>query len=530
MRGRVVLLAAMLALGAGGLSAPAPAAAEMAIRIGNAGEPETLDPHVAVGIPDGRILNELCEGLVSATADNTLIPGAAERWTVSPDGRTYTFHLRKDGRWSDGSSVTAEDWVWSWRRALAPATRPVFPDLLFTIENAVAIAKGEAPPDSLGVRAVDPYTLEVRLIRPDPEFIYGLDNRGTFVVKRAAIEKHGAEWIRPGNHVCNGPFMLAEYVPQAHVKLVRNPHFREASQVRLDAVYFMAIEDQNTELKAFRAGALDVTNSVPPSQIDWVRANLKDSLRIVPYVATYYYYPNFDREPWKSNQDLRMALSLAIDRQAIVDKIAKGGQVPAYTLVPTAIPGYRPPLPEWASWTQEQRVAEARRLVAKAGYGPGGKPLAFEMLFNTSELHRQIAIAMASMWQQALGAKVTLVNTEFRVLLARMANRDFPDLIRRTWVWDRPVKHLENFRDPSRRSSTGFDDPEYNRLLAEAETSLDPGVYDALLAKAEAVAVARAAFIPIFHDTTRRLVSPKVKGWVDNAEDTHLLRYVWMEP
>ncbi len=521
-------VAAVLVLGLGLLTAP-PAVAEMALRLGNGAEPETLDPHAALGVPDGRITAALCEGLITSAIDGTEIPGAAESWTVGPDGRTYTFTLRAGAKWSDGAPVTAEDWVWSWRRALLPATRPVFPDLLFSIENAPAIARGEAPPESLGVRALDDRTFEVRLSRPDPEFLSGLDNRGAFPVNRAAVERHGADWVRPGNHVCNGPFMLAEYLPQSHVKVVRNPHYWDAANVRLDAAYFLPIADQNTEFKSFRAGQIDVTVTIPPNQIEWARENLKEAVRIAPYVASYYYYPNFEREPWRSNLALRKALMLAIDRDAIVARIARGGQRPAYSLVPDIIPGYPAPRPEWADWTQERRNAEARRLLAEAGYGPGGKPLEFEMLYNTLELHRQIAVAMAAMWQQTLGAKVTLENTEFRVLLNRMAERDFPGLVRRSWVWDRPIKHLENFRDPARRAGTGYDDPEFERMLAEAEVELDPERYNALLARAEARLLERAAFIPVYFDTSRRLVAPHVKGWVDNPGDTHLLQYVWIE-
>ena len=520
LAGSVAVLLFLLAAG--------PAPAEMALRIGNGSEPETMDPHAALGVPDGRILLSLCEGLVTNAADGMEIPGAAERWTISPDGRTYTFTLRAGAKWSDGTPVTAEDWVWSWRRALLPATRPVFPDLLFPIENAPAIARGEAPPESLGVRALDDRTVEVRLSRPDPEFLSGLDNRGAYALSRAVLERHGPDWVRPGNHVCNGPFMLAEYVPQSHVKVVRNPHYWDAANVRLDAAYFIPTEDLQTEFKRFRAGELDVTNLIPPGQIDMARGTMPESLRIAPYVSSYYYYPNFRNPPW-DNVDLRRALVLALDREAIVRSITRAGQIPAFGLVPSSIPGYPAPVPEHARWTQAERVAEAKRLAAKAGYGPGGKPLAFEMLYNTNETHRQIAVAMAAMWQQVLGAKVTLHNTEFRVLLNRMAERDFPDLVRRSWVWDRPMKHLENFRDPDRRAGTGYDDPEVRRILDEADRALDPERYNALLAQAEARLIDQAAFFPVYFDTSRRLVAPHVKGWVDNPGDTHLLQYLWIE-
>lgn len=522
-----VIVGMVIALGL--LSAGGAAAAGQVLRLGNGGEPETLDPHAAIGVPDGRIAGALCEGLVTNAADGTEIPGAAEAWTVSEDGRTYVFTLRSGAKWSDGTPVTAEDWVWSWQRALLPATRPVFPDLLFAVENGPAVAKGEAPPESLGVRALDDRTLEVRLSRPDPEFLHGLDNRGAYAVKREVVERHGADWVRPGNFVCNGPFTLAEYLPQGHVKVVRNPHYWDAANVRLEAAYFLPIQDSGTEFKSFRAGELDVTTTIPPNQIEWARENLPDALRIAPYTAAYFYYPNFEKEPWAGNPDLRRALMLSIDREVITEKIAKGGQVPAFGIVPSFIPGYPAPQFEWAGWTQEQRNAEARRLLEKAGYGPGGKPLEFEMLFNTLDTHRQIAIAMAAMWQQVLGAKVTLTNTEFRVLIGRMAERDFTGLVRRSWVWDRPIKHLENFRDPTRRGGTGYDDPELRRLIDAAEATTDPEAYNALLAQAEARLIDQAAAIPVYYDTSRRLVAPYVKGWVDNPSDTHSLRWVWLE-
>ncbi len=521
----------VMALLAGSMALAVPARAEMVLRIGNGADPETLDPHRITASTDVTLVRDICEGLVAYNARAEVVPGLAESWTVSEDGRTYTFTLRPNLKWGDGTPLTADDIVWSFQRSVSPKTRPGFPELLYSIENAERIVRGELPPESMGVTSPDPRTVVIRLNRPFPDFLdFAAVSRHGYPVQRTAIEKHGDDFVKPGNYFCSGPFNLAESVPQSHIKLVRNPHYWDAANVKPDAVYYLPIENSGTELKAFRAGELHATSTVPLPQLDWLRANMPESLRIEPYAGTYFYLPNLTREPWKSNRNLRWALALAVDRQALVERVLKGGQQPAYTLVPPDLPNYPQPKPEWATWTQAQREAEARRLLAAEGFGPGGKPLKLEIFFNTLESHRQIAIAVAAMWKQTLGVDVTLNNTEWKVLLERQARKDWPDLIRRGWIARFPFSHLDLLRSTaSPQAGFGFDNPEFDRLMAEADTIADPVAYRRKLAEAEALAMAEMPLIPLYHYSNLRMVSPKLRGWEENNIDVRPAKYLWLE-
>lgn len=506
------------------------AKAEMVIRIGNGADPETLDPHRITGTTDVTLVRDICEGLVAHNARAEIVPGLAESWTVSQDGKTYTFTLRPNLKWGDGTPLTAEDFVYSLRRSVDPKTPPGLPELIYAIENAEQIVKGEKPLDSLGVSAPDPRTVVIRLWRPFPDFLdYGLVTRHGYPVQRTAIEKHGNEFVKPGNYFCSGPFNLAESVPQSHIKLVRNPHYWDAANVKPDAVYYMPIENSATELKAFRAGELHATQTVPLTQLDWLRENMADSLRIDPYAGTYFYLPNLTREPWKSNRDLRWALALAVDRKALVERITKAGQAPAYSLVPPDLPDYPQPLPEWAGWTQEQREAEARRLIAQAGYGPGN-PLKLEIFYNTLEGHRQIAIAVGAMWKSVLGVDVTLNNTEWKVLLERQARKEWPDLIRRGWISRFPFSYLNLMRaTASPQANLGVDNPAFDALMEEADQIADPVAYRRKLAEAEALVMKDMPLIPLYHYTNARMVSPRLRGWESNNIDVRPAKYLWLE-
>lgn len=527
MRGTILAGFVSLALAA---VSPATARAETVVNIGNGPDIQTLDPHLQSATTDVAISRAICEGLVSYDPFAKVVPGLAESWTVSPDGLVWTFTLRPGLKWSDGTPFTADAFVWSWRRLLTPTLGAAVPDLLYPVANAEAVFKGEKPPESLGVAAPDDRTLVVTLHQPFPDFLaYTAVERIAFPLRRDMIERHGMEWVRPGNFHCTGPFTLTELQPQSHIKVVRNPHYWDAANVRVDAINFMSTADVNTELKRFRAGELHATNTVPSAQLDWLRQNMGDSLRIVLQASTYSYMPNWTREPWKSNRNLRLALALALDRQALVEKVTRGGEQPAWTISPPNLEGYDVPVPEWASWTQERRVAEARRLLAEAGYGPDN-PLKLEILYNTQERHRQIAIAAGAMWKQTLGIAVTLDNQEWKVVLERMAQKTFPDLLRRTWIASFPVDHLKLLRREAQpRVGVGYGNDEFERLMDEAGTIVDPKAYRAKLREAEALALRDMPIIPVFHDTFRRLVSPELKGFEMNYIDVHNPKYWRLE-
>lgn len=516
----LLLLAALLV---------APARAEMVLHRGNGAEPETLDPHKSTGEGESWIAMDLFEGLVTADAQGRIIPGAALSWTISDDRLTYTFKLRPNGKWSDGTKVTASDFVFSWRRLVLPATRSRYAFFLWPVKNAEAVSKGDMPPTAMGVEAVDDLTLRVTLEAPTSYFLSSLQHHSTYALSQANVKRFGDEFIKPGNLVSNGAFMLDEAVPQGHVKLVRNPHFHAASTVALDAVYFYPTENRESELKRFRAGELDVTYDLPDGQIAWVRQNMPADLRLAPFFSTYWFCFNLRNEPWKSNPDLRAALSLAIDRQLIVDKITQAGEIPAYTVTPPGTENYVAPLPEWARWTQAQRDAKAKELLAKAGYGPGGKPLEVEILFNTSENHRKIAIALDSMWRQKLGIRVKMTNQEWKVVLQSRAEGKFQDLVRAGWIGDYndAYSFLSLFlSDVKGQNHSAYANPDYDRLVRAAASEVDPAARRQLLQRAEALMLADHPVIPIYTYVTTHMVSARVSGWQDNIRNLHLSRYL----
>lgn len=519
MRRFAVLLIALLC------ALPLAGQAEQVLRIGNGPEPETLDPQRSVNIPENQILQSLFEGLLTVDAAGRPVPGAAESWTVSEDGLTWRFVLRADGKWSDGRPVTAEDFVYGWRRAVDPATRPLFADLLYPVVNAAEIARGELPPDTLGVRADGPLVFEVRLVRPKPNFSDYLYHRATFPLQRASLEKAGAQFTRPGNLVGNGPYVLAEQVPQSHVGLVRNPHYHAAAEVKIDRVLYLVSDGGDAELTRFRAGELDITMGVPSKQVDWVQKNLPAALHEAPIARVHFLAPNLTREPWKSSRALRLALSMALDRELLSGRVLKDG-APLYSFVPPGLPDYRPAEPEWAHWTQAKRDAEAKRLFAEAGYGPQN-PLTLEILVIAAQGEEQrAAVALAALWQQKLGVRSTITAIENKVFSGKVRERAYSDLALRYWQWLFPERFLEILRSEDERNGNGYHNAEFDAAMAEADRAVTREQFAAALNRAEALAMADAAVIPLSLFTARHLVAPRVRGWQDNLRDAHLVRYL----
>lgn len=521
---RFILIAMVMLAGWFCSTGPAAAQVPTVLQIGIGPAPDTLDPHKATSVQASNILRELIEGLVTRDAAAGLIPGAAESWTISPDGLIYTFKLRANAKWSDGTPVTADDWVYSWRRAVNPATLPAFTNLLYAVRNASQIVRGEKPPETLGVRAVDPLTFEVTLERPETNLLNYTTHQSTWPVHRPSVEKHGDAWTRPGNLVGNGPYVLKAAVPQSHYQLDRNPHYYDAANVRIQTVNFNVTEDQNTEVKRYRAGELHITDRVPESMLEFVKENLAADLRTFPMSRARFINMNLTRAPWKDDIRVRRALYLAVDRDGMVKALA-GGDLPAYTMITPGLEGYsRPPTADQAL-TQAARDAEARRLLAEAGYGPGGKPLTVTLMHSSVETVRRQAVMIAAMWKQKLGAAVSLDNQEFRVTIQRHRVRDY-ELTMRSWRSISGAYALENFRvrDPS--SNPGYNNPDFEALMTRAESSLDRAESDRLLREAEDILIADAATIPYLFEASRRLVSPRLRGYVDNLQDMHSVR--WM--
>ena len=490
---------------------------------GNGAEPETLDLHKSSGIPEATIQRDLFEGLVTESATGELIAGAAKTWQQSEDGTQWTFQLRKMGKWSDGSPVVADDFVYALQRAVNPTTASEYAFILWPIKNAKAISNGENKEiTSLGVKAIDDFTLAITLEHPTPFLLGLLAHHMAYPLHRKSVEQGGKKWTRPNKLVSNGAYQLAEWIPQSQLKLIKNKYYHGAANVSIDEVVYYPTEDQSAAMKRFRTGELDITEDVPSSQIAWIKKNLAKNFHNSPYIGTYYIALNLQKPPFKDNIALRKALSLAINRHILTDKITKGGEIPAMGWVPTGMNQYQSQSMPEAKLTQQERIALAKKYYQQAGYSKQ-KPLEVELLYNTSENHKKVAIALTAMWKQVLGAKVKLRNEEWKVYLNSRSQRQF-ELIRSGWIGD--FNDASNFLDLF-RSDVGTMNPSawkntnYDHLMQQAEKESDATKRAKLMQKAEQILLEDAALIPIYHYTTQHLVSEKIMGWQDNVMDIH---------
>lgn len=535
MQNRILLRLrqAILACLVGAAAATAtPALSQSVLHRGNGPAPASLDPALGSAITESRITYDLYEGLFTFGPKGELAPAVAESWEISPDGLVYTFKLRQDANWSDGTPVTADDFVFSWRRMVDPATASDYGYFLWPVKNGEAISKGQMPTTALGVEAADAKTLRVTLERPTGYFLNSLQHRATFPVSRANYEKFGRAFVEPGNMVSNGAYMLAEHQPQTFVRVVRNPHYWDRANVKIDQVVFHASDSQDTELRRFRAGELHLVSQIPNAQVEWARRNIPESVRFHQVYVTWYLGFNMTREPWASNPKVREALALAIDRQVLVDKVTMAGEVPNFTLTPPGFAGYRNPVPAMAEMTQEQRDQRARALLAEAGYG-SSNPLRIEILHPTMESSRRIVVAIAGMWKQKLGVDAVLNNQEFRVQLQTSGDRTYPGVSFLGWLADFGdaytfLKLLQS--DIGKMNRTGYTDPAYDRMLAEANAMMDPEARMARMAEAESLMLADLPLIPLITGSQRTVVSPKVKGFIENPSGFQLSRYMELTP
>jgi oligopeptide transport system substrate-binding protein len=523
-----------VALMAAALPARAEELAEsQVLHLGNFTEPATLDPEISEGVPDMNIEDDLYEGLVVLDKEARPAPGVAESWTVSPDGLTYTFKLRENAKWSNGEPVTADDFVWSWRRAVDPATGSKYSFLYYPIKNAEDIAGGtNKDPAALGVRAVDPHTFEVTLKAPTGYFLGMIAHHLFLPINRANVEKFGRQFTRPGNLVSNGAFMLKEWTPQSRLVVVKNPQYWDADRVKLTEIDFFPIENQNEELKRYRAGEVDVTYFIPPDQVDFIRQNMATELKISPYLGTYDYGFNLQRPPFKDNPKLRKAIALVIDRAAVTDQILKTGERPLYSWSPPGLPGYRQQPVSFVDMPMEQRIAEAKKLYQEAGYGPD-KPLTVELRFNTSEINKKVAIAIASMLGKALGMKVTLANSEFKVFLEERKQKKVTEMFYEGWIGDYadPNTFAEVLQSEAGLNDEGYSNPEYDRLVKAASTTVDPEKRMQILQDAEKLMMEDMPMAPIYSWVQKHMVKPYVVGYEPNVlgyvygKDMYLLKH-----
>lgn len=503
--------------------------AEVVYNRGNSADPESLDPHKTSTVYEANILRDLFMGLMVQDAKAEVQPGAAESYTVSADGKTYSFKLRKGALWSDGSPVTADDFVYSWRRLVDPATAAEYAYMLAPVANAEDITAGKKKPEELGVKAVDAETFEVTLNAPTPYFLEMLTHQATYPVNKASIDKLGADFVKPGNLVSNGAFVLKEFVPNDHIKLTKNDKFYDAANVKIDTVNFIPTEDRSTAMKRFEAGELDSNDDLPTEQLADIKAKFGEQVRIGPYLGTYYYVFKVDKKPW-DNVKLRQAISEAIDRDYLAEKVWQNTMIPAYSFVPPGITGYETRTTDYAEKSQLDREDEAKKVLAELGYGPD-KPLKMEIHFNTSENHKNTAVAIQEQLKP-LGIEVSLVNTDTKTHYGMLEQHGDFDVARAGWIAD--YKDPENFLALC-KTGTGnnyavYSNKEYDDLMAKAAGATTPEDRMKALSDAEAVGVARdLCVMPLLYYSYHDLVSNKIKGWEDNVMDVHPTRFLAKE-
>jgi oligopeptide transport system substrate-binding protein len=520
-----VRLAAAVLIGAAALS-PA-AEAKVVFNRGSSAEPDTLDPHKSSGNTASIVLADLMLGLMTSGPDGEVVPGAAESYTVSPDGLVYTFKLRPNLTWSDGTPLTAEDFVYSFRRVQDPATAFRYAQWMWAVKNAEAVNRGQLPKEQLGVRALDARTFEMTLSAPNPVILEILTSLAGYPVPRHVVEKYGTEWTAPGNMVSNGAYVLKERVPQTRVTLVKNSRFYDAANVKIDEVNFYPTENLGTVLNRFRAKELDVALNFPPEQLDWLKANMPKELRITPNLGVYYFLINNAKPPFNDVR-VRKALSMAVDRASMVDKLFPTGVTPAYSLVPPVVSNYTVYKAKISELPMAARLAEAKTLLAGAGFGPD-KPLKFTLQFDTLEENRKMAVAMAAMWRP-LGVSVELVNSEFRDVQRRARTGDY-DVMRFAYFspFADASAYLNLYRTKDASNFAGFSDLAYDAAMREANSTGDIAKRAAAMRRAEEILMESYAIMPIYHYAGRRLVHQYVKGWIDNARNQNLSRYLSVE-
>jgi oligopeptide transport system substrate-binding protein len=537
----VALLAAALAIGFAGCkdrqTATSGAAAlttgkrPQVFRVGNGAEPKDLDPQTVTGIPEHKIIMGLFEGLVTEDAHGTIVPGLAESWEISPDGKIYTFHLRPGVKWSDGTPITADDFVQSYKRMLTPALAAEYSYLLWFAAGAEAYNAGKlADFSQVGFKAPDERTLQVTLAHPTPFLLKVIACHYAWnavpvkvLAKYGALDDRNTGWTRAGRLIGSGPFVLKEWLPNQRIVLARNPHYWDAARVQLDEIVFYPTEDTAGEERMFRTGQLDLTLELPYTKIDVYRREHPESLHIEPYLGIYFYRCNVTRPPLDDKR-VRRALALAIDRESLIKNVTHGDEQPAYAL---SYPGC-------AGYTPRARLAgdpaEARRLLAEAGYPDGQGMPTIELLYNTSQNHRAIAEAIQQMWRKNLGVEIRLVNQEWTVYINAQHTHNF-QMQRSGWIADYIDPHvfLEIWTTGNGNNDSLWSNAEYDRLFAAALAAKDDRERYEIYQRMDAILVDELPVIPLFYYTRVYAMSPKVKGFYPTLLDNHPYKYVYLE-
>jgi oligopeptide transport system substrate-binding protein len=493
---------------------------------GNSAEPRSLDPHYAQAQYESTIVGDLLMGLTIDGPDAISIPAAAENWDVSDDGLVWTFYLREH-IWSDGTPVTAEDFVFAWQRILDPKTAAPYASLLYIFKNAQAVNSGALPPSSLGANALDALTLELELENPAPYLPELMSHFTTYPVPRHVVETMGSDWTAAENYVGNGPFNFIEWVPNDHITLDKNLAFYDAESVAIDRVVYYPAADPDAALRRFRAGELDMLDELPISQIEWLRANMASAVRIEPFLGLEYIPINFTRPPFDDPR-IREALNLGLNREIITDQILRLGYVPAYAIVPPGTANYPGGnAMGFAATEMQARIARAQALMRAAGYGPDNRLSTSLLVRSTAADARRVPAAIQQMWRE-IYVDLEILQADGAITYSRIQEGDY-DMGLINWIAD--FNDARNFlfllmSDGSGKNYAAYENLAFDALILASDRETDPDRRGALMAEAERLALEDYPWIPLYYLVTRDLVQPYVQGWTSNAEDVNRTRWL----
>ncbi|MGM8733100.1 oligopeptide ABC transporter substrate-binding protein OppA [Enterobacter hormaechei] len=511
------ILTALIA-GNAAMAADVPAGVQLAEKQtlvrNNGAEVQSLDPHKIEGVPESNVNRDLFEGLLVTDVDGHPAPGVAEKWD-NKDFKVWTFHLRKDAKWSDGTPVTAEDFVYSWQRLADPNTASPYASYLqyghiANIDDIITVKK---PVTDLGVKAIDANTFEVTLSEPVPYFYKLLVHPSVSPVPKSAVEKFGEKWTQPANIVTNGAYKLKDWVVNERMVLERNPQYWDNAKTVINQVTYLPISSEVTDVNRYRSGEIDMTyNNMPIELFQKLKKEIPKEVHVDPYLCTYYYEINNQKAPF-TDVRVRTALKLALDRDIIVNKVKNQGDLPAYSYTPPYTDGMKLVEPEWFKWSQEKRNEEAKKLLAEAGY-TADKPLTFSLLYNTSDLHKKLAIAVASIWKKNLGVNVKLENQEWKTFLDTRHQGTF-DVARAGWCADynEPTSFLNTMLSDSSNNTAHYKSPAFDKLIGETLKVADDAQRADLYAKSEQQLDKDSAIVPVYYYVNARLVKPWVGGY-----------------
>lgn len=485
------------------------------------GAPDSLDPHKFHSTQAAEVLRDIGEGLLRYSAKGELVGGVASHWDISEGGLRYTFYLRPEARWSNGQPVTANQFVLSIQRLTAPSTGSPNSNFVSAITNSESVIAGIMPPSSLGIAALDDHVLSISLSAPTPQFLYLLEHPSTFPIYATSIEDKLAYLDGEHQYVTNGAYKFKRQIVGSIIELRRNEYYWDNQNTKIDNVNYHIV-DEAAEFNRYRAGELDVTGNVAPSVFPVIRMDFPDELRVSPYLAVYYYGFNLNKPPFSGNKILRRALSMAIDRATLVEQVTGRGEDPAYGWVPNGLANYTPQRFDYAQYSKGQRNKEARRLYRDAGYGRNN-PLKFELRYNTSDVHQRIALAIKSMWRDVLGADVTLVNEEFKVLLSNIRAGEITQMFRLSWTGDYndPQAFLRIMESDNPSNMTRYSNELVDDLMVSAGKTQDSVTRRQLLEYTERLVLDDHPVIPIYFYVSKHLVKPTVKGWTENMLNIH---------